>query len=217
MLRAQALTEDQQVDFVLGALEGTARREVRLLGERQTIDAMWEELDGRYGQPTPLPKTICKLQQEVRRQGSLTFRQVTTETHALEDLQGEGPASQTPAVSLATRELPVRPQVDLEQWKEEIKNELRRELQDQLAALGRTLVAELRHRGGTEARGADNNHPYAPFQMSTPSLIGGTSESQVWRCGTCAVEVPHSSPSWGSFKCQPPAMVGHVGVAKTDP
>ncbi|KAJ8353908.1 hypothetical protein SKAU_G00214750 [Synaphobranchus kaupii] len=32
MLRVQAPTEDQKVDFVLGALEGTAQREVRLLG-----------------------------------------------------------------------------------------------------------------------------------------------------------------------------------------
>ncbi|KAJ8341836.1 hypothetical protein SKAU_G00341270 [Synaphobranchus kaupii] len=55
MLRAQVLTEDQQVDFVLGALEGTAWREVWLLGEQQTFVAMWKELDKRYGQPTPLP------------------------------------------------------------------------------------------------------------------------------------------------------------------
>ncbi|KAJ8348375.1 hypothetical protein SKAU_G00269640 [Synaphobranchus kaupii] len=54
--------------------------------------------------------------------------------------EGAGSAHQTPVASLATQEPPVRPEVDLEQWKEEVKNEL----QDQLAALGRTLVAELR-------------------------------------------------------------------------
>ncbi|KAJ8334167.1 hypothetical protein SKAU_G00398060 [Synaphobranchus kaupii] len=41
--------------------------------------------------------------------------------------------------SLATREPPRCPEVHLEQWKE-VKRELRQELQDQLAALGRTLV-----------------------------------------------------------------------------
>ncbi|KAJ8356411.1 hypothetical protein SKAU_G00192050 [Synaphobranchus kaupii] len=115
-----------------------------------------------------------ELQRQVRCQDSLTFRQVTTEARVLErELRGEGPASQTPAASLATREPPVRPEVDLEQWKEDIKRELRQELQDQLTALGRTLVAELRQQcapgpvapssRGTKARGTDNNHLYAPL------------------------------------------------------
>ncbi|KAJ8340704.1 hypothetical protein SKAU_G00353370 [Synaphobranchus kaupii] len=55
--RAKALTEEQQADFVLGALEGTARRAVRLLGERQrqSITLLWKELEERYGWLTPLP------------------------------------------------------------------------------------------------------------------------------------------------------------------
>ncbi|KAJ8351885.1 hypothetical protein SKAU_G00233610 [Synaphobranchus kaupii] len=108
-----------------------------------------------------------ELQRQVRHQDS------PTEACALErELRGEGLASQMPVASLATREPPGRPEVDLEQWKEEVKRELRQELQDQLAALGRTLVAELRQQcapgpvapsaGGTETRGADNNYLYAP-------------------------------------------------------
>ncbi|KAJ8352268.1 hypothetical protein SKAU_G00237440 [Synaphobranchus kaupii] len=249
VLRAQALTEDQQVDFVLGALEGTARREVLLLGEWQTIDAVWEELDGWWCEQEPgsdeennilLRDQFLlgledgpvkrKLQWQVRRQDSLTYRQVTTEARALEkELRGEGSASQTPAASLAMREPAVPPEVDLKQWKEEVKNEL----QDLLAALGRTLVAELRQQctpgpvapssGGTEARGADNNHPYAPFsdQHSFPYWWDEQGRpichKGVWRCGTCAVEVPHSLPSWGSVKCQPPATVGHMGGGKDRP
>ncbi|KAJ8346544.1 hypothetical protein SKAU_G00279450 [Synaphobranchus kaupii] len=74
MLTAQALTEEQQTDFALGALEGTA------------------------------------------------WREVSTEARALErELRGEeGSTSQVPVASLATRELPGRPEVDLEQWKEEV-------------------------------------------------------------------------------------------------
>ncbi|KAJ8351884.1 hypothetical protein SKAU_G00233600 [Synaphobranchus kaupii] len=53
MLWAQALTENQQTDFVMGALERTARREVRLLGERQNIDLLWEELEERWREQEP--------------------------------------------------------------------------------------------------------------------------------------------------------------------
>ncbi|KAJ8351924.1 hypothetical protein SKAU_G00234000 [Synaphobranchus kaupii] len=54
MLRAQVLTKDQKVDFVLGALEGTAQREVRLLEEQQDIEAVWKELDERYAEVSHL-------------------------------------------------------------------------------------------------------------------------------------------------------------------
>ncbi|KAJ8375327.1 hypothetical protein SKAU_G00059070 [Synaphobranchus kaupii] len=201
MLRAQALTEDQQVDFVLGALEGTARREVRLLGEWQTIDAVWEELDGQWREQEPggdeendillRDQFFLGLEDgQVRRQDSLTFHQVTTEP-------------------------PVQPEVDLEQWEEEVKNELRQELQDQLAALGRTLVAELRQQcappGALRPGELIITIRMLPFQISTPSLIGGTSEEgpSVW-----SVEVrdmcsggAHSPPSCGSVKRQPPATM----------
>ncbi|KAJ8334390.1 hypothetical protein SKAU_G00400290 [Synaphobranchus kaupii] len=40
----------------------------------------------------------------------------------------------------STREPPAQQEVDLEQWKKEVKRELRQELQEQLTALRRTLV-----------------------------------------------------------------------------
>ncbi|KAJ8344564.1 hypothetical protein SKAU_G00318930 [Synaphobranchus kaupii] len=110
MLWAQALTEGQRVDFVVGALERTAQREVWLLGDRQTIDAMWKELDERWCEQEPggeeendillwdqfllgLDDGPVKreLQWQVQRQDCLTFRQVTMEACALErELWGEG-------------------------------------------------------------------------------------------------------------------------------
>ncbi|KAJ8352057.1 hypothetical protein SKAU_G00235330 [Synaphobranchus kaupii] len=77
MLRAQALTEDQQTDFFLGALEGTAwREEPGREGENGAL--LWDQFqlgleDGPIKQ---------ELLQQVRRQNSLTFRQVYIEAHA---------------------------------------------------------------------------------------------------------------------------------------
>ncbi|KAJ8351958.1 hypothetical protein SKAU_G00234340 [Synaphobranchus kaupii] len=117
-----------------------------------------------------------ELQRQVRRQDSLTFHQVTMEARALErELWGEGPASQTPAASL---EPPVRPEVDLEQWKEDVKRELCQELQDKLTDLGRTLLAELKQQcapGALRPRELIITICMLPFQISTPSRIGGTS------------------------------------------
>ncbi|KAJ8347010.1 hypothetical protein SKAU_G00284110 [Synaphobranchus kaupii] len=214
MLRVQALTEDQQVEFLLGALEGTARREVRWCeqepGGDEENDILLRDQFLLGLEDGPVKR---KLQWQVPRQDSLTFRQVTKKG---------GVSEPDPRTSLATREPPVRLKVDLEQWKEEVKNKLRQELQDQLAALGRTLVAELRQQcapglvapssGGTEAQGADNNHPYAPFS-------DGTSEEgpSMWRCGTCAAEVPHSPPSSEFVKRQPLAMLGSARLTLRDP
>ncbi|KAJ8356396.1 hypothetical protein SKAU_G00191900 [Synaphobranchus kaupii] len=114
-----------------------------------------------------------ELQRQLRLQARLTFRQVSMEACALErELRGEdGLASQVPVTSLATRELPGRPEVDLERWKEEVKQD---QLQDQLMALvWMALITELRQQctpgpvaplsGGTETWGAVTNHCYAPL------------------------------------------------------
>ncbi|KAJ8334389.1 hypothetical protein SKAU_G00400280 [Synaphobranchus kaupii] len=55
MLRAQALIEEQQADFVLGALEGIARREMRLHGkwQQQNIGLLWKELEERWSEQEP--------------------------------------------------------------------------------------------------------------------------------------------------------------------
>ncbi|KAJ8359246.1 hypothetical protein SKAU_G00157710 [Synaphobranchus kaupii] len=55
MLRAQVLTEEQHADFVLGGLEGTARRDMRLLGERQrqNISLLWKELEEQWPEQEP--------------------------------------------------------------------------------------------------------------------------------------------------------------------
>ncbi|KAJ8346840.1 hypothetical protein SKAU_G00282410 [Synaphobranchus kaupii] len=139
-----------------------------LLGERQRQNTglLWKELEERWSEQEPGREgedntllwdqfLLCdgplkqELQQQVHRQTSLTFRQQTLEP-------------------------PACPEVDLEQWKEEVKQELCQELQDQLTARGRTLVTELRQQcapgpiaplppGGTEAQGAVFNQRYAPL------------------------------------------------------
>ncbi|KAJ8353562.1 hypothetical protein SKAU_G00211290 [Synaphobranchus kaupii] len=257
MLRSQALMEEQQTEFMLGALEGRAQREVQVLGEGQGVNVLWKELDDRYGHPTPLPIALnrvfqCRqqpgvplfdyqldlcelhsrwrewepggegkddsllhdqfllglldglvkqdLQQQVRRQTSLTFRQVSVEVHALErELWGEeGLASQVPVASLATREPPCRPEVDLGQWKEEVKRKLRQELQDKLAALGKTQVSEqqcapgpvAQLSGGTEPQGANNNHSYGPLSDQH--------------------SFPYRWDEWGRPICRECGEVGHV-------
>lgn len=56
MLRAQGLNEEQKVDFIYGALEGDAKREMRLLnpGRRSTSVDMLQELKRLYGRVTPV-------------------------------------------------------------------------------------------------------------------------------------------------------------------
>ena len=56
MLRAQGLNEEQKIDFIFGALEGEAKREIRLLDKtkRATGAAILKELGKLYGQVTPV-------------------------------------------------------------------------------------------------------------------------------------------------------------------
>ncbi|CAL9687354.1 unnamed protein product [Knipowitschia caucasica] len=53
MLRAQGLSQQQQVDFVLGALEGDAKREIMLASanEKDTSAKIMDLLERVYGQP----------------------------------------------------------------------------------------------------------------------------------------------------------------------
>ena len=56
MLRAQGLTEIQQVEFDVGALEGCARREVLLVPaeRRKTVALVWALLEEIFSRPVPL-------------------------------------------------------------------------------------------------------------------------------------------------------------------
>lgn len=61
MLRAQGLNEEQKIDFISGALEGEAKREMRLLDptKRSTSTAILHELENlRSSYPTS--PTACK-------------------------------------------------------------------------------------------------------------------------------------------------------------
>ena len=55
-MRAQGLNEEQKIDFIVGALEGEAKREVRLLDptKRLTSTAILHELKRLYGQVIPV-------------------------------------------------------------------------------------------------------------------------------------------------------------------
>lgn len=56
MMRMQTLSEAQQVDFVIGALEGEAKREILLLGDRdrQAPEQIFKQLDQLYGDRVPI-------------------------------------------------------------------------------------------------------------------------------------------------------------------
>ena len=56
MLRAQGLNEEQKIDFIFGALEGEAKREIRLLDttRRATSTDILHELKQLYGKVTPV-------------------------------------------------------------------------------------------------------------------------------------------------------------------
>lgn len=56
LLRAQGLSEQQKIDFILTAIEGDATREVQLLEEenRNTADKIFDFLNQLYGRVTPV-------------------------------------------------------------------------------------------------------------------------------------------------------------------
>lgn len=62
MLRAQGLNEEQKIDFISGALEGEAKREMRLLDptKRSTSTAILHELKKIYGQVIPVAQLRAK-------------------------------------------------------------------------------------------------------------------------------------------------------------
>lgn len=62
MLRAQGLNEEQKIYFISGALEGEAKREMRLLDptKRSTSTANLHELKRIYGQAIPLAQLRAK-------------------------------------------------------------------------------------------------------------------------------------------------------------
>ena len=62
MLRAQGLDEEQKIDFIFGALEDEAKKEIWLLDptKRLTSAAMLQELDKLYGQVIPVAQLRAK-------------------------------------------------------------------------------------------------------------------------------------------------------------
>ena len=57
ILRAQGLTEWQQSDFIMGALDGRAKRETMLFNQAQRDSplCLWTALQNRFGSLTPPP------------------------------------------------------------------------------------------------------------------------------------------------------------------
>lgn len=204
MLRAQSLTDVQQADFVVGALEGCARREVLLVSaeRRNTAALVWALLEDIFDQPVPLAVARSRffqchqgseealgeyqlrlrevharwrarepgdaglddamlrdqfllglrrgpvkqeLQRQVRCQPALTFLEVGREARGLElEQRGDEGAAYSVSRPSSSRfpEVP-EPAGGVERWKDEVRAELRRELQDQMASLGKTLNAEI--------------------------------------------------------------------------
>lgn len=62
MLRAQGLNEEQKIDFIFGALEGEAKREMRLLDstKRSSSTAILQELKKIYGRVIPVAQLRAK-------------------------------------------------------------------------------------------------------------------------------------------------------------
>lgn len=191
----QGLNERQQVQFVLGSLEGEAKREVLAVGEgsRNTADKIFGLLNGLYGDRTPVatlrsqffncrqtPNQSVRsfslqirerynrltnrggpelgvgdqlmrdqfisglrdghlrqaLKLQLRRDEAATFEDIRKEALALEMDQVEpgAPATDCLAASATPRE--PDPPVD---WKRELREELMKEVKEQMSELSRTL------------------------------------------------------------------------------
>lgn len=63
MSRAQGLNEEQKIDFIFGALQGEAKREMRLLDptKRSTSTAILHELKNIYGRVIPVAQLRAKV------------------------------------------------------------------------------------------------------------------------------------------------------------
>lgn len=191
----QGLSEQQQVQFALGSLEGEAKREVLAVavGERNTAGKIFDLLQELYGDNTPaaalraqffncrqVPKQSLRsfslqvrelftrlrsrddsglaeddhlardqfimglrdgpirqtLKLQLRRDPTLTFEAVRKEALALEMDQLE--ADCMTVSSTALNPVPVA------DWKRELREEIMKDVKEQMSELSRTLLAELR-------------------------------------------------------------------------
>ncbi|KAL7837443.1 hypothetical protein SRHO_G00271540 [Serrasalmus rhombeus] len=122
MLSVQRLSEQYQVQFLMGFLDGDARREVLALEE--------EDRD--------TPKK--ELRKQVRRTPTLTFEVVKTEALALEqECQEHWEPSACMSANVGSQSS--QPVSD---WKVEFCNEIMREVKEQMSQLSKTLIDEFR-------------------------------------------------------------------------
>lgn len=199
MLSVQRLSAQQQVQFLVGSLDGDARREVLALEEedRDTTKKIFDLLTALYGDNTPiaalraqffnckqeprqslrsfalhLRELFCRLKsrdetgleegdillrdqfilglrdgpvrqelrKQVRRTPTLTFEVVKAEALALEhECQEHWEPSACMSANVGSH--PSRPVSD---WKVEFRNEIMKEVKEQMSQLSKTLVDELR-------------------------------------------------------------------------
>lgn len=201
MLRAQGLNEEQKIDFIYGALEGEAKREMKLLnpGRRLTSVDLLSELKRLYGRVTPVAQIRAQffkchqqeeetvsafilrlrelfstwreqepagsaqdemtirdqlvlglrpgvvqqeLQRQVRRKPTLSFTEVCSEVRALEVELKMEPVCASRIFVPQTNQSMVAP--SLEEWRETVRAELRKEITDQLSVIKETLTDEIK-------------------------------------------------------------------------
>ena len=218
MLRAQGLNEEQKTDFIFGALEGEAKREIRLLDptKRATSSAILQELQKLYGQVTPVaqlrahffkchqqegetaaayilrlrelfsiwrehepngsaqdemtirdqlvlglrPSTIQQeLQRQVRRNPRLSFSEVCSEARALEAEQRMESACAARVSVPPPQQTSVAPSLD--EWRETVRAELRKEMKDQISVLTETLKDEIKRQLSPQNAPDEHRRPTA--------------------------------------------------------
>ena len=125
-----------------------------------------------------------ELQRHLRRRAGQGFKAITAEARALEEeLESDTEEAQASAVRATPaprsahvdqRDVPARPtQQHVENWKEELRRELQQELADQIKALGAQLVEQLRGQTASYSRPSDNPRP----QSRSPSMPSPNQET----------------------------------------
>lgn len=257
MLRAQGLNEEQKADFILGALEGDARREMQLLDstQRTSSRSLLDELTKLYGKSTPLAQlrtmffkcsqqedeTVAafilrlrelfsrwrahepggsaqdemtardqlvlglrpgvvqqELQRQVRRNSELSFKEVCVEARALEaELRTEVSASRISAPHRQQATAPLEEEREI--WRESVRAELKKEMQDQLSVLKETLIEEIR-------RQCSPQNAQIPSRDPTPPPRGRAQRGQHTPSPRRAFEWdPHGQPI-----CRGCGKAGHI-------
>ncbi|MGH0124800.1 UNVERIFIED_CONTAM: hypothetical protein FKN15_020035 [Acipenser sinensis] len=167
MLRSCGLGETQQVDLLCGVLEGIAKQEVMVLEEeeRGTCAQIWRTLDELYGDKAPGVKLRVDFFAARQNRGGDDRNQEAW--HREKRYYGTSWSLDSyldPFAKSYNDRPPIAPLQELDSWKNSIRAELAKELQEQMRELGEGLKKDSTSHGpayvGTN-RGAPSAHNVA--------------------------------------------------------